>query len=97
MGIPNTNKNRSWGILGPFAGILKCIWPLGFACQKQGWRIGAEIGGLSDTKNSIFQFWEKFLENFIEKLPSSLHPLIRKKNLEKFYRKLLPLHQHPIL
>ena len=88
MEIPEQNKKRLWGILGPFAGILKDICPPCFACQKQGQPTGAGIGGLSDTKNSIFQFWKKFLENFIENLPPHQYNLIG-KNLEKFVGKCI--------
>ena len=89
MEIPEQNKKRLWGILGPFAGILKCICPPCFACQKQGQPTGAGIGGLSDTKNSIFQLWKKFLENFIENLPPPLNIIILEKNLEKFVWKCI--------
>ena len=95
MEIPEQNKKRLWGILGPFAGILKCVWPPCFACQKQGRRIKAGIGGLSDTKNSIFQFWKKFLENFIENLPPPLNiTLLEKiwKNLQGNVLSALPLY-----
>ena len=95
MEIPEPNKKRLWGILGPFAGILKDIWPLVFACQKQGQPTGPEIGGLSDTKNSIFQFWKKFLENFIEKLPPPLNIIVLEKireNLQGNVLSALPLY-----
>ena len=89
MEIPEQNKKRLWGILGPFAGILKCVWPPCFACQKQGRRIKAGIGGLSDTKNSIFQFWKKFFRKFYRKItPTPQYSLIR-KNLEKFVGKCI--------
>ena len=89
MELPEQNKKRLWGILGPFAGILKGVWPPCFACQKQGWPTGAGIGGLSDTKNSIFQFWKKFLENFIGKLPHTPQYNHIRKNLEKFVGKCI--------
>ena len=47
------------------------------------------MGGLSDTKNSIFQFWKKFLENFIGKLPHTPQYSLIRKNLEKFVGKCI--------
>ena len=47
------------------------------------------MGGLSDTKNSIFQFWKKFLENFIGKLPHTPQYNLIRKNLGKFVGKCI--------
>ena len=47
------------------------------------------MGGLSDTKNSIFQFWKKFFRKFYKKItPTPQYSLIR-KNLEKFVGKCI--------